>query len=129
MCTVQTGGHGSMTEKKKWTLMFFFASDNILSPSMLSQIKASKSAGYQQDTNVLLHFDPNEKGVPTRVFEVNQNYRLSRSSSRIGDADVPLVTVLTGDDITPRAIGELKKDEIDEREANEALEALLNLCH
>jgi len=117
-----------MTERKKWTLMFFFASDNILSPSMLSQIKAIKSAGYQKDTNVVLHFDPNEKGVPTRVFEVNQKYRLSKRESSIGDGDGPLVSVLTSDDITPRAIGDLGKDAIDEMDAYEALDRFLTVC-
>ena len=114
--------------KKKWTLMFFFASDNTLSPSMLTQIKAIKSAGYQQDTNVLLHFDPNEKGAPTRVFEVNQKDRLTNRASRIGDGEGSLVSVLTGDDITSRAIGDLSADEIDAMEATVALENFLTLC-
>ena len=43
---------------QKWTLMFFFASDNNLSPSMLYQLKSIKSAGFQLDTNVVVHFDP-----------------------------------------------------------------------
>ena len=115
-------------KKKKWTLMFFFASDNTLSPSMLTQVKAIKSAGYQQDTNVLLHFDPNEKGAPTRVFEVNQKERLLKRASRIGDGEGSLVSVLTGDDITPRAVGGLSADEIDEMEATEALKNFLTLC-
>jgi hypothetical protein len=115
-------------KKKKWTLMFFFASDNNLSPSMLSQIKAIKAAGYQQDTNVLLHFDPNEKGAPTRIFEVNKDYRVSNSASRIGDTAGPLVSVLTGDDITPKEIRGLKPDDIDAIRANEALERFLTLC-
>ena len=115
-------------KRKKWTLMFFFASDNNLSPSMLTQIKAIKSAGYQQDTNVLLHFDPNEKGAPTRVFEVNQKDRQLKRASRIGDGEGSLVSVLTGDDITPRAVGELSADEIDAIEATDALENFLTLC-
>ena len=117
-----------MTERKKWTLMFFFASDNILSPSMLTQIKAIKSAGYQQDTNVLLHFDPNEKGAPTRVFEINQTDRLLNNPSRIGDGDGPLVSALTGDDITSHAVGGLKAEEIDRIEAKDALGKFLNIC-
>jgi hypothetical protein len=115
-------------KRKKWTLMFFFASDNNLSPSMLTQIKAIKSAGYQEDTNVLLHFDPNEKGAPTRVFEVNQKDSQSNRASRIGDGAGSLVSVLTGDDITPRAVGKLSAEEIDEMEATVALEKFLTLC-
>ena len=115
-------------KKKKWTLMFFFASDNNLSPSILTQIKAIKSAGYQQDTNVLLHFDPNEKGAPTRVFEVNQKDSQLKRESRIGDGEGSLVSVLTGDDITPRAVGELTAKQIDDMEAAVALKNFLTLC-
>lgn len=116
-----------MTEKK-WTLMFFFASDNILSPSMLTQIKAIKAAGYQQDTNVLLHFDPNEKGVPTRVFEINRTYSQANSVSKIGGGDAPLVSVLASDDITPVAIKGLDAKEIDQMDAEQALTNFLNIC-
>jgi len=114
-------------EKKKWTLMFFFASDNTLSPSMLSQIKAIKAAGYQQDTNVLLHFDPNERGAPTRVFEVNRNDRMLGVPSRIGDCERRLVSVMTGDDITSMVINELPK-QVDEMEAKAALNTFLDFC-
>lgn len=112
-------------EKKKWTLMFFFASDNILSPSMLTQIKAIKSAGYQKDTNVLLHFDPNEKGAPTRIFEINRNDSRENQPSRIGDCNGPLVSVLTGDDKTPK---HLAREQIDAVEAGSALERFVTLC-
>lgn len=115
-------------EKKKWTLMFFFASDNILSPSMLSQIKAIKSAGYQTNTNVLVHFDPNEKGVPTRIFALHQNDKPSGKPSSIGDSDAPLVSVLAGDAIRPGSIEGLKRKEIDQMEAQDALRKFLTIC-
>jgi len=111
--------------KKKWTLMFFFASDNILSPSMLTQIKAIKAAGYQQDTNVLLHFDPNEKGAPTRVFEVN---RAETGPSRIGDCGGPLVSVLTSDDVTSQTV-KGDKTAIDAMKSSDALSNFLDNCH
>jgi len=115
------------SRKKKWTLMFFFASDNVLSPSMLTQIKAIKAAGYQQDTNVLLHFDPNEKGAPTRVFEVNRAESRAGGPSRIGDTGGPLVSVLTGDDVTTKAFQGAKED-IDAMESKVALEKFLDTC-
>ena len=37
--------HSPKQKKKQWTLMFFFASDNTLSPSTLPQLKAIKAAG------------------------------------------------------------------------------------
>ena len=86
--------------KKKWTLMFFFASDNGLSPSMLSQIKAIKSAGFQRDTNVLVYFDPNEKGAPTRFFEINRDAKRGPVRSRIGDCGGPIISALAGDNLT-----------------------------
>ncbi|HEX6649426.1 MAG TPA: clostripain-related cysteine peptidase [Pyrinomonadaceae bacterium] len=106
--------------------MFFFASDNILSPSMLTQIKAIKAAGYQQDTNVLLHFDPNEKGAPTRVFEVNRAESQAGGPSRIGDSN-HLVSVLTSDDITSTTFRGAKAD-IDAMESKVALEKFLDTC-
>jgi hypothetical protein len=112
-------------ENKKWTLMFFFASDNILSPSMLTQVKAIKSAGYQKDTNVLLHFDPNEKGAPTRIFEINRSDRRENQPSRIGDCSGPPVTVLTSDDKTPKHV---TREQIDAVEAGNALEKFLTFC-
>ena len=114
-----------MTERKKrkWTLMFFFASDNLLSPSMLTQIKSINAAGYQQDTNVLLHFDPNERGAPTRIFEINRSEK--GRPSRIGDCDGPLVSVLTDDDITPK---DMRRAEVDAVKAKDALESFLTLC-
>ena len=110
-------------KKKKWTLMFFFASDNLLSPSMLTQIKSINAAGYQRDTNVLLHFDPNERGAPTRIFEINRSEK--DRPSRIGDCDGPLVSVLTHDDITPK---DMNRTVVDAVKAPEALESFLTLC-
>ena len=56
----------------EWTVMFLFAGDNELAPLMVSQVKAIKDAGYQRKVDVLVHFDPNEKGVPTRLLHVNR---------------------------------------------------------
>jgi len=83
--------------RKKWTLMFFFASDNNLSPSMLAQIKSLKSAGFQLETNVLVHFDPQERGVPSRIFAINDAEKIGQSVSRIGDEQDPIVRSLALD--------------------------------
>ena len=61
-----------MAETKEWTLMFFFAGDNALSPVIVSQLKAIKDAGFQENIDVVVHFDPNEKGTPTRIYDVNR---------------------------------------------------------
>jgi len=60
-----------MCETKEWTLMFYFASDNPLAISIVSQLKAIKSAGFHPDANVVCQFDPFTPGTPTHVFDVN----------------------------------------------------------
>lgn len=122
------------TQKKKWTLMFFLASDNALSPSTLSQLKAIKAAGSQADTNVLVYFDPNEKGAPTRVFEINKQNAAQSSAS----TDEPIITVLTRDAINPTKIsgppGSQSQEfgssllKTDELKAHQALINFLGFC-
>lgn len=73
-----------MPDKKEWTLMFYFASDNPLAPGVVSQLKALKSAGYHPDVNVVTQFDPFVEGTPTHVFEVNLMNKLKHP----GVADV-----------------------------------------
>ena len=92
-----------MMERRKWTLMFFFASDNTLSPSMLAQLKALKTAGFQKDVNVLVHFDPNASGAPTRFFEINKNEKKLKDT-QIGDGAGPFVSDLAGDNISADVI-------------------------
>ena len=57
---------------KEWTLMFYFASDNPLASTIVSQLKAIKDAGYHPDANVIAHFDPHTPGTPVHVLDVNQ---------------------------------------------------------
>ncbi|HYY93415.1 MAG TPA: clostripain-related cysteine peptidase [Pyrinomonadaceae bacterium] len=59
------------TEEKEWTLMFYFASDNPLAPSIVSQLKALKNAGFHQLANVVARFDPHTVGTPLHTFDVN----------------------------------------------------------
>ena len=58
-------------QTKEWTLMFYFASDNPLASTIVSQLKALKDAGYHPDTNVIAHFDPHAVNTPVHVFDVN----------------------------------------------------------
>ncbi|MCA1621214.1 MAG: clostripain-related cysteine peptidase [Acidobacteria bacterium] len=58
-------------ERREWTLMFYFASDNPLAPSIVNQLKALKSAGFHAGANVIAHFDPYTRNTPSHVFEVN----------------------------------------------------------
>lgn len=60
-----------MRETKEWTLMFYFASDNPLAISIVSQLKAIKAAGFHPDANVVAQFDPYTEGTPTHIFDVN----------------------------------------------------------
>jgi len=60
-----------MPEIKEWTLMFYFASDNPLAISVVSQLKAIKAAGFHPEANVVTQFDPYTEGTPTHIFDVN----------------------------------------------------------
>src|SRR5215208_2792820 len=60
-----------MCEPKEWTLMFYFATDNPLAISAISQLKAIKDAGFHPDANVVAQFDPFTEGTPTHIFDVN----------------------------------------------------------
>ncbi len=122
-------------KKQKWTLMFFFASDNTLSPSTLSEIKAIKAAGSQIDTNVLVYFDPNENGAPTRVLEINKDQAPTIvSDDNSGDS---VFSLLLGDYVNPEEIrnrGPQSKEFaaslqlIERLKADTALELFLRFC-
>ena len=60
-----------MCEPKEWTLMFYFASDNPLAVSAVSQLKAIKDAGFHPTANVIAQFDHATEGTPTHIFDVN----------------------------------------------------------
>jgi hypothetical protein len=90
--------------------MFYLASDNALSPLVVSHIKAIKDAGYQFNTDVLIYFDPQEPGVPTKIYDVNkvrkekaleeQSRKKTRSfESVIGDDNDSFVRNMIDDEI------------------------------
>jgi Clostripain family len=56
---------------EKWTLMFYFASDNALAHEIVYQLKSIKNAGFQQDVNVVTYFDPQPVGTPAHIFDIN----------------------------------------------------------
>jgi hypothetical protein len=60
-----------MNPQQEWTVMYFFAADGNNAPTMISQLKAITNAGFQANTTVLVHFDPNTNDRPPRVFDVN----------------------------------------------------------
>jgi hypothetical protein len=88
-------------EKREWTLMFYYAGDNLLSPFIVSQLKAFKEAGYHEDCDVVVYFDPSERGVPTRIYDVNRRRKKDRRlpPTLIGDGEDPFVHNLEDDDI------------------------------
>ena len=117
-------------QKKKWTLMFFFASDNTLSPSMLYQLKSIKTAGFQVDTNVLVHFDPHERGLPSMIFEINKREKEGQTESKIGDDQDPTIRDLAGDQVEPEISehqnGDRDSTDFDNLSAKEALTHFLD---
>ena len=79
-----------MCEPKEWTLMFYFATDNPLAISAVSQLKAIKDAGFHPDANVVAQFDPFTEGTPTHVFDVNIVNKLKADGkSNVGFKDDP----------------------------------------
>lgn len=88
-----------MCEPKEWTLMFYFATDNPLAISAVSQLKAIKDAGFHHDANVVAQFDPFTEGTPTHVFDVNVVNKLkSPDKSNIGFSGIdPTVRSLVED--------------------------------
>jgi hypothetical protein len=114
---------------KEWTLMFFFASDNNLSASMFYQLKAMKTAGFQVDTNVLAHFDPHERGMPSMIFEINRMERQGQTESKIGDDVDSIIRDLAGDQVKPAITDGTCKSgsssEFDDLPAEKALEQFL----
>jgi hypothetical protein len=86
-------------QTKEWTLMFYFASDNPLAISAVSQLKSIKNAGFHHDANVIVQFDPYTEGTPTHVFDVNviNKGKSKNKEPNIGFANDPTVQNLIED--------------------------------
>lgn len=94
--------HIEPEQRREWTLMFYFASDNPLAPSIVSQLKALKGAGFHAGVNVVAHFDPYTRDTPSHVFEVNVVEKLKSppGASSVGfDTEEPFVRKLVLDKI------------------------------
>ncbi len=83
---------------RELTVMIFFAGDSTVSPSMVSQLKSIKDAGYQKNTTVLVRYDPNAVGACTKIFAVNEDCKKT-FGTKIGDGADPYVRNLTADSI------------------------------
>jgi hypothetical protein len=88
-----------MPTTKQWTLMFYFASDNPLGPTIVSQLKALKQAGFHPQANVIAYYDPPVPGTPTHIFDVNITEKIKAGGeSKIGfRPNDPLVRNLVED--------------------------------
>lgn len=85
-------------DTKEFTLMFYFASDNPLAISVVSQLKAIKAAGFHKQANVIVQFDPFTEGTPTHVFDVNMIEKLkSDCDCKTENEKQPLVLNLIDD--------------------------------
>jgi len=60
-----------MARTKKWTLMFYFASDNPLAPGIVSQLKSIKQAGFHPEANVIARFVPEAESAAAQIYDVN----------------------------------------------------------
>ncbi len=117
-----------MKPRKKWTIMVFCAGDNELSPIIVSQLKDLKDAGYHPDVNVLVYFDANEKGVPTRLYSINQNGRnchSRRSHTYVDNLASDNVKIDPRAGPAARTFAEVLQSPF-EKEAKVALSAFLN---
>ena len=83
--------------KKEWTLMFYFASDNPLAASIVSQLKSIKQAGFHPEINVIAQFDPQAEGAPTHIFEVNLINKLEAPERYEIGSNTPDVPALVED--------------------------------
>jgi hypothetical protein len=130
------------TDVNDWTVMFFFAGDNALSPLIVSQVKAIKEAGFQKNTDVLVHFDSNELGAPTRIFHVNQQRKKDnpKRPTEIGDGKSSFVRNMRDDILDPKKVferagmslsnnGDAGSQDLDTVTALDALKNFLDFCH
>jgi len=98
-----------MAEQAELTVMYYFASRNALAPLVISELKAIKDAGFQQNTNVLVYFDPAEPDVECKLYDVNRKRKeqfkqLAQShpdhpTDQIGDDNDSFVRKMEDDEI------------------------------
>jgi hypothetical protein len=74
--------------KSEWNILFYLVGDGLISASMISQLKAITDAGFEEDTNVLVYFDPNCNGKNARIFDVNARRKATYKSKDTGKKTV-----------------------------------------
>ncbi|HEX7957393.1 MAG TPA: clostripain-related cysteine peptidase, partial [Pyrinomonadaceae bacterium] len=112
-----------MPQRKEWTLMFYFASDNPLAQSIVSQLKAIKDAGFHPEANVIARYDPHTEQTPTHVFDINRLAKLRQSGgSRVGFANEAYVRNLVLDKLW-------SDDNESDKEIREKIKKALNRPH
>jgi hypothetical protein len=79
-----------------WGILFYIAGESGVTSGMISELKAVTDAGFQQNTNVLVYFDPNCNGANARIFEVNRRRKQGRKT-QIGDDEDPYVRNIAED--------------------------------
>lgn len=137
--------HSDSDVPNQWTIMFFFASDNALAPLLVSQLKAIKDAGFQQNSKVIVYFDSEEYGVPTKLYNVNHKRKRAALQTPglprnvVGDSNDSYVRNMKEDEIEPddidddeRKIFSKKMKEVlvsgDKIKATETLETFMGFC-
>jgi hypothetical protein len=115
----------------KWTVMIYMAGDDGLSPLFVDQLKAIKDAGFHQDVNVLVYFDPNETGVPTRIFDVNRKRKNKRDAPQfqIGDGSDSFVRDMVEDwirDLPRETQTSMEEGQAGTADATKSLEVFLD---
>lgn len=89
--------------KRRWNVLFYLAGEGVISASMISQLKAITDAGFEQDTNVLVYFDPNCNGRQAQIFDVNAQVKddykpkAGKRKTIIGDGRDPFVRGIAED--------------------------------
>ncbi|HKG46444.1 MAG TPA: clostripain-related cysteine peptidase [Pyrinomonadaceae bacterium] len=104
MSSAPSEARSNVRPANEWTIMVFFAGNPHLSPSMTAQLKAIKDAGFQENTSVLVHYDPNERGIAVSTFDINRKRKEDllnnkQKGTRIGDGKDPFVRNLLEDAI------------------------------
>jgi hypothetical protein len=104
------GGTREATRHEKWTIMFYCAVNNELSPLIISQIQSIKNAGFQKDCDVLVYLDSNQKEAPTQLFFVNQWRRnLDDDGTLVGEPETSFVPDFIEDAVLPRNLAKIAK--------------------
>jgi hypothetical protein len=117
----KNGSAAGSSSSGKWMIMCYIAGDNTLSPLFIDQLKAIKNAGFAQDVEVLVYFDPNEIGVPTLIFDVNNKRKKKNPKRNFQFGDDPGSSV--GD-----MVDDIVKLGNDETAAADSLKLFLEYC-